>query len=149
MIGLLVISLAWMVWAQTRLQHRVLSFLVSRAGDSPSRGRSVTHVTQGCAAALAILLLVIAVVVEMRWYAVYVRIPLALLVLLVHVPFAATLGRTKLRRIRKTVQQRMQDMGAPAEVAEAIARAGRPWSHVGTMVMLAAVLITAWHHLRT
>ncbi|MCG8654331.1 hypothetical protein [Yimella sp. NH-Cas1] len=31
-VALLAVSLAWMLWAQARMQHRVLSFLVGRAG---------------------------------------------------------------------------------------------------------------------
>ena len=51
-------------------------------------------------------------------------------------------------RLRRTVEQRMNDLGAPPDVAVAIARAGRPWSLVASVVMLATVLVVTWHHLR-
>lgn len=147
-VALLAVSLAWMLWAQARMQHRVLSFLVGRAGGSSSRGARVTHLVQAAAALIAVLVLAAAVLVELRWNAVYLRMPLAASVLLVYVPFAATLGRTKLRKVRKTVEQRMNELGAPPDVTTAIAWAGRPWSLFGSLVMLAAVLILTWHHLR-
>ena len=39
---LLAAALAWMLWAQARMQHRVLWFLVRRAGRSPRRGATLT-----------------------------------------------------------------------------------------------------------
>ncbi|MBD2757913.1 hypothetical protein IEE94_00080 [Yimella sp. cx-573] len=148
-VSLLVITIGWTVWSQARLQHHVLGFLVRRADGSARRGTVATHLLQGTAALLAVSALVAAVVVEMNFNAVWLRIPLAALVLIAYVPFAATLGRTKLRKIRRPVQERMQQLGAPSEVADAIARAGRPWSLFGTLVMLAAALVLSWHHMRT
>lgn len=145
---LLAAALAWMVWAQARMQHRTLAFLVARAGGSARRGAAVTHLVQGGAFVLAVLALVGAVALDERWNAAYLRIPVGLAVLLAYVPLAATLAPTRLRRIRRTVTQRMNDLGAPPDVAAAIARAGRPWSLACSVVMLAAVLVVTWHHLR-
>lgn len=141
-------TLAWSLWVQSRVQHHVLRFLVLRAGGSPRRGAAATALLQGVAAAVAVAAIAAAVYAELVFNAVYVRAPLMIGVLLGYVPLAATLGRTKLRKIRKPVQQRLHELGAPAEVAEAIARAGRPWSLFGSLVMLAAVLVLSWHHLR-
>lgn len=145
---LLAAALAWMLWAQARMQHRTLAFLVRRAGGKAGRGATVTHVVQGGAFVVAVALLALALVVDTQWHAPWLRIPLGLIVLAAYVPFGATLGRTRLRRFRRTVEARMYELGAPPDVAVAIARAGRPWSLVASVVMLAAVLVVTWHHLR-
>lgn len=145
---LLAAALAWMLWAQARMQHRVLSFLVHRAGRSPRRGATLTHLVQGGAFLLAVGALALAMGADVHWQAPWLRIPIGVVVLAAYVPFGATLGRTRLRRLRRTVEQRMNDLGAPPDVAVAITRAGRPWSLVASVVMLAAVLVVTWHHLR-
>ncbi|WP_460467175.1 hypothetical protein [Calidifontibacter terrae] len=145
---LLVTAIAWMLWAQSRLQRNVLEFLVARAGGSARRGAAWTHATQGGAAALAVLAIAAAITVELRGGLVPVRVVLMVAVLGAYVPFAATLGRTKLRKLRTPVERRLMQAGAPSDVALAIARAGRPWSLVGSLLMLAAVLVLCWHHLK-
>ncbi|NHN55484.1 hypothetical protein G9U51_06775 [Calidifontibacter sp. DB0510] len=146
-----VLAAGWAVWAQRRMQRRVLAFLVRRTfGQPPGKGARLTHLVQGGAAVAAVAVLALAGWAEQveRWF--WLRIPLALLVLLVYVPFAATLARIHLARVRRgsTPQARLQQMGATPGMAEAIARAGRPWAVVGSVVMIVAVLILAWHHLR-
>ncbi len=145
---LLLTAVAWTLWAQARLQQRVLTFLAARAGGSARRGAVWTHAVQGGATFLTVLVIVAAVLVELRAGLTPVRVALMLLVLGAYVPLAATLGRTKLRRLRTPVEQRLMQAGAPSDVAFAIARAGRPWSLVGSVVMLAAVLVLCWHHLK-
>lgn len=145
---LLLVAISWTLWAQARLQQRVLQFLAGHAGDSPRRGAAWTHGVQGGAAALAAVVIAAAVVLELRTGFAPTRIALMLLVLGAYVPFAATLGRTKLRRLRTPVGQRLRRLGAPPDVAAAIARAGRPWSLVGSVLMLVAVLVMCWHHLK-
>lgn len=145
-LGLLVVSVVWMRWSQAQLQHHVLGFLARAAKGDARRGATVTTVVQALAFVLAVALLGLGSWFEVAQGMVWARVALVVPVLVVYVPFAGTLAKVRLKKIRTPVEQRLEQQGAPPAVAAAIARAGRPWSLVGSMVMLAAVFLLAWHH---
>lgn len=150
MVPLLVIGVAWAWWVRHRLQQGQLRWLIRGAGESTTRARTITVSSQVLAAVLAVVVLAVAVWAEQAHGFFWVRIPLALLVISVYVPFSTQLApvRVRLGRLRRSPQQRLVELGARPPVAEAIARAGRPFAFVGSLIFLAAVAVVAWHHIR-
>lgn len=142
----LVLGLVW--WARHRFQRRHLAWLVSRAKDDPNRATTITLIPEVAALVLACVALGVAVLSEQLWGLFWVRIPLAVLVLVLYVPYAAMLApRRPVPKLRRTPVERMVDLGASPSVAGRIARAGRPFAVAGTVVMLAAVYVMFWHHI--
>ncbi|HWC24451.1 MAG TPA: hypothetical protein VG502_19325 [Flexivirga sp.] len=150
MVPLLVIGVAWAWWVRHRLQQGQLRWLIRGAGESTARARTITVSSQVLAAVLAVVVLAVAVWAEQAHGFFWVRIPLALLVISVYVPFSTQLApvRVRLGRLRRSPQQRLVELGARPPVAEAIAGAGRPFAFVGSLIFLAAVAVVAWHHIR-
>lgn len=147
-VGCLAAVLLWVWLARRRFQERHLTWLVQRARGDVSRARTVTAGAESAALVLACLVLVFAVLGEQLWAAFYVRIPAAVLVLVLYVPYAAMLAPVRTAaRLRRTPEQRMVDLGAPPQVADRIARVGRPYAVAGSVVMLAAVYVLFWHHI--
>lgn len=149
-VPLLVAGVAWAWWVRRRMQHAQLRWLIRGSGDGTAKARTLTAGSQVVAAVLAILVLAVAVWAEQVHRAFWVRIPLALLVISVYVPFATQLAPVRVRfgKLRRSPQQRMVELGARPPIAEAIARAGRPFAFVGSLIFLAAVTVIAWHHVR-
>lgn len=147
---LLVAGVAWAWWVRRRMQQGQLRWLIRSARESTARARLVTVVGQLVAAVLAIVVLAVAVWAEQAHHFFWVRIPLALLVISVYVPFSTQLAPVRLRlgKLRRSPQQRMVELGARPPVADAIARAGRPFAFVGSVIFLAAITVVAWHHVR-
>lgn len=142
----LVLGLVW--WARLRFQRRHLAWLVNRANDDPRRARRVTLLPEVGALVAACATLAVAVVSEQVFGLFWVRIPLAILVLALYVPYAAMLApRRRVPKLRRTPMERMVDLGASEQVAAQIARAGKPFAITGTLVMLAAVYVLFWHHI--
>lgn len=106
--------------------------------------------SQLAAAVLAVVVLAVALWAEQADRLFWVRIPLALLVISVYVPFSTQLAPVRLRlgKLRRSPQQRMVELGARPAIAEAVARAGRPFAFVGSLIFLAAIMVVAWHHVR-
>ncbi|WP_446665042.1 hypothetical protein [Flexivirga sp. B27] len=150
MVPLLVAGIAWAWWVRRRMQQSQLHWLIDRARDSTAKARAFTVSTQTVAALVAVVVLVVALWAEQTHRAFWVRVPLALLVISVYVPFATQLApvRFRLGKLRRSPQQRMVEMGARPPIAEAIARAGKPFAFVGSLIFLAAVTVLAWHHVR-
>ncbi len=140
----LVLGLVW--WARLRFQRRHLAWLVTRANGDPRKATRITLVPQICALLLACVTLAVAVVSEQVFGLFWVRIPLAILVLALYVPYAAMLApRRRVPKLRRTPVERMVDLGASEQVAAQIARAGKPFAIAGTLVMLTAVYVLFWH----
>ncbi|NYJ75955.1 hypothetical protein [Allobranchiibius huperziae] len=147
-IGCLAAVLLWVWLARRRFQERHLTWLVRRARGDITRARTVTVGAESAALILACGVLALGVLSEQLWAAFYVRIPAAVLVLALYVPYAAMLAPVRTAaRLRRSPQQRMVDLGAPAQVADRIARVGRPYAVAGSVVMLAAVYVLFWHHI--
>lgn len=139
-----VLGLVW--WARLRFQRRHLAWLVARAKADPRRALRITLVPEIAALLAACAVLGAAVVGEQFFGLFWVRIPLAVLVLVLYVPYAAMLApRRRVPKLRRTPIERMVDLGASEQVAAQIARAGKPFAIAGTLVMLAAVYILFWH----
>ena len=147
---LLLIGVAWAWWLRRRMQRGQLRWLLRRAGDSTARARAVTMSSQAGAALAAVVVLAVAVWAEQAHRLFWVRIPLAILVITLYVPFATQLAPVRLRvgRLRRPPQARMVQLGARPPIADAIADAGRPFAFVGSLIFLAAVTVLAWHHVR-
>lgn len=147
---LLVAGVAWAWWVRRRMQQGQLRWLIRAAAQSTSRARTLTVSSQLIAAVLAIVLLVVALWAEQVYRAFWIRIPLALLVISVYVPFATQLApvRFRLGTLRRSPEERMVELGARPPVAEAIGRAGRPFAFVGSLIFLASIAVLAWHHVR-
>ena len=147
---LLVAGVAWAWWVRRRMQRQQLSWLIRHGKNVVGRARAVTIAAQAAALLVAIGCLVIAVWAEQAHRLFWVRIPLALLVISVYVPFATQLApvRVRIGKLRRSPQDRLVELGARPPVAEAIARAGRPFAFIGSLVLLAAVTVLAWHHMR-
>lgn len=150
MVPLLVAGVAWAWWLRRRMQQRQLQWLIRMSGDSTAKARALTAISQLVGAVLAILVLAVALWAEQAHRAFWVRIPLALLVISVYVPFSTQLApvRVHLGKLRRTPQRRMVELGARPPLAEAIARAGRPFAFIGSLIFLAAISVLAWHHVR-
>jgi hypothetical protein len=150
MLPLLAGGVAWAWWVRRRMQQDQLRWLVRTARESVVRAQTITVASQLTAAVLAIVVLVVAVWAEEAHRFFWVRIPLALLVISVYVPFSTQLAPVRLRlgRLRRSPQQRMVELGARPVIAEAIARAGRPFAFVGSLIFLGAITVVAWHHVR-
>lgn len=149
-VALVVLGVVGVWWERRRLQQRTLRRLVGLAAGDPRRARTTTFAVQGLAAVVAVLALAVALWAEQVHRAFWLRIPLALLVMAIYVPFAVQLApvRVRLGRLRRTPQARLIDAGASEPVARAIARAGAPFALVGSLIFLAAVAVAAWHHVR-
>lgn len=147
---LLAAGVAWAWWVRRRLQRKQLVWLIRRSGESVARARAVTMTSQCATAVAAVLLLLVAGWAEQAHRLFWVRIPLAVLVITLYVPFATQLApvRVRIGRLRRPPQDRLVELGARPPVAEAIAGAGRPFAFVGSLVFLAAVTVLAWHHVR-
>lgn len=147
---LLVAGVAWAWWVRRRMQQRQLRWLIRGAAQNTGRAGVLTMCSQLVAAVLALAVLAVALWAEQEHRAFWVRIPLALLVISVYVPFATQLApvRIRLGKLRRSPEQRMVELGARPPVAEAIARAGRPFAFVGSLIFLASVTVLAWHHVR-
>ncbi len=142
----IVLGLVW--WVRHRFQERHLLWLVQRSRGTPKRAQAVTLLPELAALVAACAALVVAVLSEQLWGLFWLRIPLAILVLLLYVPYAAMLAPVRaIPKLRRTPSQRMVDQGASPQVAEAIARTGRPFAVTGTVLMLAAVYVLFWHHI--
>jgi hypothetical protein len=150
MLPLLVASVAWAWWVRRRMQRQQLSWLIRSSRNTTRRARVVTVTAQAVAAVAAIGCLAVAIWAEQAHRLFWVRIPLALLVISVYVPFATQLApvRMRLGKLRRSPEDRLMELGARPPVAEAIARAGRPFAFVGSLVLLASVTVLAWHHVR-
>ncbi|GGB28714.1 hypothetical protein GCM10011492_18740 [Flexivirga endophytica] len=149
-VPLLVAGVAWAWWVRRRMQQSQLQWLIRGAGDSTAKARTLTVSSQLAAVVLAVILLAVALWAEQAHRLFWVRIPLALLVISVYVPFATQLApvRVRLGKLRRSPQQRMVELGARPPIAEAIARSGRPFAFVGSLIFLAAITVIAWHHVR-
>lgn len=150
MLPLLVAGVAWAWWVRRRMQQGQLRWLIRGAHDSTARARTITMGSQLVGAVLAIVVLIISVWAEQAHRLFWVRIPLALLVISVYVPFSTQLApvRVRLGKLRRSPQQRLVELGARPPIADAIARAGRPFAFVGSLIFLAAIAVVAWHHVR-
>lgn len=147
-VGCFVAVLVWVWVARRRFQERHLTWLIGRSRGEASRARAVTVGAESAALVLACAALTVGVLSEQLWAEFYVRIPAAILVLAVYVPYAAMLAPVRTAaRLRRTPARRMVDLGAPKGVALQIARVGRPFAVAGTVVMLAAVYVLFWHHI--
>lgn len=106
--------------------------------------------SQSLAAFVAVVVLAFSVWVEEAHRVFWLRMPLAVLVIAIYVPYAAVLApvRVNVKNLRRTPQRRMVESGARPDVADAIARAGRPFALIGSLIFLAAVTVLVWHHLR-
>lgn len=149
-VPLLLAGVAWAWWVRRRMQRRQLEWLIRRSGQRIARARVVTVTSQVVCAAAAVVTLAVALWAEQEHRLFWVRIPLALLVITLYVPFATQLApaRVRIGRIRRSPQDRMVELGARPYVAGAIAAAGRPFAFVGSLIFLAAVTVLAWHHVR-
>lgn len=147
---LLICGVAWAWWVRRRMQRAQLAWLIRRSDQRIARARLVTTVSQCVAAVVAVIVLVLAVWAEQADRLFWVRIPLALLVISLYVPFATQLApvRVRIGKLRRSPQDRLVELGARPPVAEAIAGAGRPFAFVGSLIFLAAVTVVAWHHVR-
>lgn len=147
---LLAMGVAWAWWVRRRLQRDQLVWLIRRSAGSVARARAVTRVSQCGAATAAVLVLAVAIWAEQAHRLFWVRIPLALLVITLYVPFATQLApvRVRLGRLVRPPQQRLADLGASAPVARVIADAGRPFAFAGSLIFLASVTVLSWHHVR-
>lgn len=148
MAPLLLVGVAWVWWERRHMQQGQLRWLIRGAGESTARARTITMASQLTAAMSAIVVLVVALWAEQAHGFFWVRIPLGLLVIAVYVPYSTQLApvRVRLGGLRRSPQQRMVELGARPDVAEAIARAGRPFAFVGSLIFLAAITVVAWHH---
>lgn len=145
---LLVLAVAYVLWARARLRQRLLESLVRAAAGDGARGRRAVVIRQVPALIGAVACVAAAAFAEQQWRAFWVRIPLCLLVIGAYAPFASALSPVWFGRVRKGPRDRMTQVGAPPDVAASIAAAGRPFAMVGSLVTLAAVLVLAWHHTR-
>lgn len=147
---LLIAGVTWAWWVRRRMQRAQLAWLIRRSGQSTSRARAVTMISQCLAAVAAVIALALAVWAEEDYRFFWVRIPLALLVISLYVPFSTQLApvRFRLGKLRRSPQDRLVELGARPPIAEAIAGAGRPFAFVGSLIFLAAVTVLAWHHVR-
>lgn len=150
LIALVAAGAAWAWWARRRMQKRQLAWLVRAAGPSARRGAIITAVSQSLAALVAVAVLAFSVWVEESHRVFWLRMPLAVLVIAIYVPYAAVLApvRVNVKNLRRTPQRRMVESGARPDVADAIARAGQPFALIGSLIFLAAVTVLVWHHLR-
>jgi len=144
--ALVVIGVLWAWWAKRRMQERHLRMLIGRARGSASRARVVTIGTELTAAVVATAAVAGAFAAEAAhgWW--WLRIPLALLVIVLYVPYTMTLAEVQVKlKVRKPPEQRMLELGASSAVAQSIARAGRPFAYYGSLLLVAAVLAVLWH----
>ena len=147
-IGSVVAALLWVWVARRRFQERHLAWLIRRSRGDASRAASVTVVAESAALLLACAVLVLGVLSEQWWSQFYVRIPAAVLVLALYVPYTAMLAPVRTAaRLRRSPTRRMVDLGAPEQVAVRIARVGQPFAVAGSVLMLAAVYVLFWHHI--
>jgi len=149
-VPLLLLGVAWAWWVRRRMQRAQLTWLIQRSRQAVGRARAVTMSSQLAAAAVALVVLAVAVWAEQAHRLFWVRIPFAVLVITLYVPFATQLApvRVRIGRLRRSPQDRLVELGARPPVAEAIAGAGRPFAFVGSLIFLAAVTVLAWHHVR-
>lgn len=149
-VPLLLLGVAWAWWVRRRMQRAQLVWLIQRSRQATGRARAVTMSSQALAAVAAVIVLAVAVWAEQVHRAFWVRIPFAVLVITVYVPFATQLApvRVRIGKLRRSPQDRLVELGARPPVAEAIAGAGRPFAFVGSLIFLAAVTVLAWHHVR-
>lgn len=139
-----VLGLVW--WARRRFQRRHLSWLVARAKGDPRRAQRITLVPEIAALLAACVALGSAVVSQQLFGLFWIRVPLAVFVLVFYVPYASMLApRRKVPKLRRTPVERMVDLGATEHVAFEIARVGKPFAVAGTLAMLAAVYVLFWH----
>lgn len=144
--ALLVIGGLWAWWAKRRMQRAHLRVLLRWSAQDPIRAGRVTFAVESLAALIAVVALAVAALAEHAhgWW--WVRVPLSLAVLLAYVPYTMTLARVRIRmKVRRPPRERLMELGASPAVAGAIARAGQPFAYLGSLVMIAAVLVFLWH----
>ena len=144
----LLLAIGWAGWARRRVRDRQLARLVADAGTSPARGRRAVLRRHLPALAVAAAALACAVLAQHR-HLPWARVALCLVVLAGYPPYASALAPARMRRSRRGPAERMTRLGAPPQVARAIAEAGRPFAWIGSLVLLAAVLILVWPAART
>ncbi|WP_157508874.1 hypothetical protein [Luteipulveratus halotolerans] len=148
----LVLGGLWAWWVRARLRSSYLERIVRAARGSAARARTVTLTWQTTAALVATAAVAVAMVAQIAWDAAYVRIPLLLLVIAVYVPLTTlasgrdeTVGKQRKVQVRRSVQQRLAEAGANAEVARAVAKVSRPFSYYGLLVLVASAVLLTWH----
>ncbi|MFC6715351.1 hypothetical protein [Branchiibius cervicis] len=142
----LVLGAALVWWVRRRTAATYVEWLIRRAHGQPQRARRAVIVTQVAGLVAAILVLAVAVLAEQwnRWF--WLRIPLCVLVIATYVPLAVSLAPARFRWQRSAAMKALE-RGASVPVADAIARAGKVFAPMGSVVFLISVLLLSWHHL--
>ncbi|WP_265445623.1 hypothetical protein [Flexivirga meconopsidis] len=150
LIALVVAGACWVWWARRRTQERHLRRLVTTARGNARRGVAATVTSQSIAALAALAALAFGFWAEDAHRLFWVRIPLALAVIGLYVPFATALAQPSfnVKNLRRTPERRLVELGAPPEVARRIARVGKPFALLGSVIFLCSVTVLVWHHLR-
>lgn len=138
-------ALVW--WVRRRTATVYVEWLIRRAAGDPQRARRAVIVTQVAALIGALAILALAVVAEQwnRWF--WLRIPLCVLVIATYVPLAVSLAPARFRW-QRSAAMKVLERGASVPVAAAIARVGRVFAPIGSVVFLVSALLLSWHHLQ-
>ncbi len=144
--ALVVVAVLWAWWAKARMQRRHLAALVRASRGNARRAHAITLLTESIAALVAVVAIVAAFVAQSAYGWWWLRITLSALVIVLYVPYTMTLSEVRVKlKVRRSPQQRMLEMGAPADVAQEIAQVGRPFAYFGSLMLLAAVIAFLWH----
>lgn len=137
-------ALVW--WVRRRIAATYVEWLLRRANGNPQRGRRAVVVSQVAALIVALAVLAVAVYAEQwnRWF--WLRIPLCVLVIATYVPLAISLAPARFRW-QRSAAMKVLERGASVPVADAIARTGRVFAPIGSVVFLVSALLLSWHHL--
>lgn len=148
----LVLVLAWVWWMRRQLRAAYLGRLVAAARGSEARARVVTTTWQLAVAVVGIGLIVVAALAEWVWHVSPVRIVLMVLVIAVVVPLGSIVagrddssGRGRRIQVRRSVQERLTEVGASREVAAAVVQASKPFAYVSFVLAMAASVLLVWH----
>lgn len=147
----LVLAGLWVWWMRRTLRAKYLQRLVVAAKGSPRRARVVTLAWQTAVALTGVLLIAAAALAQAQWGLDAVRIPLLLLVIALIVPLGsiasgrdASVGRQRRVQVRRSVQQRLTDVGASGEVADVVVRTSKPYAYVSFALGLVAAFLLVW-----
>lgn len=142
----LVLGAALVWWVRRQIAATYVEWLLRRAHGDLQRAWRAVVVTQVVALVAALVVLAVAVLAEQwnRWF--WLRIPLCVLVIATYVPLAISLAPARFRW-QRSAAMRVLEHGASVPVADAIARAGRVFAPIGSVVFLVSALLLSWHHL--